>query len=166
MSQEITESEYYLPEEIQLDEYHPDNHIFMEDIKSIQRAIVAQSATMKPWHVEAVKLRMSKMTNKEIAVQLDHSDGGVSQALNSPSAVQLRKMLDHHATLLAGPNAALRNRILWEIVVDNQDDEPKVAISAIQEMNKMDGTYSAAGAPSEIKISINNHILPRGKLDE
>jgi hypothetical protein len=55
--------------------------------------------------------------------------------------------------------------MLWEIAVDNQDIEPKVSISSVAEINKMNGTYSTGSKDTAINITINNTLLPKGKLD-
>ncbi len=62
-------------------------------------------------------------------------------------------------------NDAHRRRMLWEIAVDNQAIEPKVSISSIVEINKMNGTYQTAAKDTAINITINNNLLPKGKLD-
>lgn len=156
----------FLENEVFLDEYHPDNQTFMKDLKSIKHMIVAQSMSMKPWHVEAVKLKLSGSTLKDIGEQLNHSVTGTAAALQRQDALKLRQMLEYHNVALEGPNEAHRKRVLWEIVIDNQDTEPKTSLSGIAELNKMDGSYAKDANTGEIKVVINNNMFPKGKLDQ
>jgi hypothetical protein len=67
--------------------------------------------------------------------------------------------------LREGPNLEQRKRTLWEITQDNQHDEPKTSISAIQEMNRMDGIGKDT-KDTKIEVTINNQLLPKGALDQ
>ena len=146
----------YLPPELLLDVHHPANSEYMQNINSVKRTVVACSSKMKAWHVDAVKRRVAGAPN---------TDGAVSQALNRQDAKELRALLEHYNMAMDGPNDAHRRRMLWEIAVDNQDIEPKVSISSVAEINKMNGTYSTGSKDTAINITINNSLLPKGKLD-
>ena len=167
MSNQQLEPVFVLDEDIELDYYHPGNHQFMQDLESIKRAVVAHASQMKPWHVQAVRRRMAGASNIMIAEEFEKTPGAVSVALNSPDAKYLRKLLQHHDTALTGPNIALKKRMLYEMALDNQDRDPKVTISAIQELNKMDGHYHKDDDlnTGSNTIIINNNLFPRGKLD-
>lgn len=155
----------FLEDEVFLDEYHPDNQDYLKDLKQIKRLIVQQSMTMKPWHVEATKLKNQGLTHKEIAEKVQKSVGGVQDMLKTPQSMKLRQMLQYHQVALDGPNEAHRKRMLWEIALDNQEAEPKTSISALVEMNRMDGTYDNDAKNKDIKIVINNQLFPKGALD-
>ena len=155
----------YLPPELLLDVHHPANSEYMQNINSVKRTVVACSSKMKAWHVDAVKRRVAGAPNTEIATVLNKSDGAVSQALNRQDAKELRALLEHYNMAMDGPNDAHRRRMLWEIAVDNQDIEPKVSISSVAEINKMNQTYATGSKDTAINITINNTLLPKGKLD-
>jgi DNA-binding CsgD family transcriptional regulator len=155
----------YLPPELLLDVHHPANADYMKNINSIKRTIVSQSMKMAPKHVDIVKRKIAGALNKTIALELNVSPQTIGKTLKRKDAQQLRALLEHFNLAVDGPNDAHRRRMLWEIAVDNQPIEPKVSISAIVEINKMNGTYNTAAKDTAINITINNTLLPKGKLD-
>lgn len=157
----------HITADLPIDEYHPSNQQYMSDLAQIRRAIVSVTVNMTPWHVEAVKSRLVGNTNEEIAIQHKVTPQSVSRALSGDKAKELKALLQHYQVSIDGPAEAQRRRMLWEIAVDNQDVEPRVAIASLTELNKMAGTYNAGdNAGKEIKITINNQILPKGELDK
>ena len=62
---------------------------------------------------------------------------------------------------------AHRKNILYQILVDNQETDPRVAITCIQEMNKMDGVgkEDLNKQPSQVTIVINQDQMPKTVLD-
>ena len=156
----------HITAELPLDEYHPANHSYMQDLVMIRRAVVAQEAKMISWHVDAVKMRLNGFTNIEIAIEHKKSEGAVSNVLCGADAQELAKLLRYNSMAIDGPSEVLRRRVLWEMASDNQEEDPRVAIQCITELNKMTGVYQTGGSISEIKISINNTLLPKGKLDQ
>jgi hypothetical protein len=161
---EIPEYKYLPPEEL-LDRYHPNNSEFFLAMQRAKQALVAQQATMKPLHVEIVKQHFRGKRNVDVAEELDITAGTVSKVVNSAQGKNLKFLLQHFAGLNEGPSQEHRKRVLWEIVIDNQQHEPKTAIAALQEMNKMDGIGNAPPPDSEVKIIINQQLLPKGSLD-
>lgn len=155
----------YLPPELLLDEHHPSNAPYMQSLNNIRRLIVSHTQLMKPWHVEAVKMKVNLKSNTEICTALDKKPAAVTSAINSDNAKKLRATLQHYNVAMDGPNDAHRRRMLWEIAVDNQPIEPKVSIAAVVEINKMNGTYQTGAKDTAINITINNTLLPKGKLD-
>lgn len=156
----------YLPPELLLDEHHPANADYMQNLNSVKRLIVTQTVKMKPAHVDIVKRKIAGAQNKVIAEELSVTPVTVGKVLARDDAQRLRALLEHYNLAMDGPNDAHRRRMLWEIAVDNQQLEPKVSISSIVEINKMNGTYNAAAKDTAINITINNTLLPKGKLDQ
>ena len=155
----------YLPPELLLDTHHPANSSYMQNLNGIRRIIVSKTQTMKLWHVKAVKMQAQGKSNIEIATAFKKTPATVSQTLLRKDAKELRATLQHYNIAMDGPNDAHRRRMLWEIAVDNQDIEPKVSISSIAEINKMNQTYATGAKDTSINITINNSLLPKGKLD-
>lgn len=158
---------FELDPDIELDYYHPGNHDFMIDLEHMKKAIVSQALTMKEWHHQAVRRRMAGVSNLDIAEEFGVTPAAVSNVLNGEKALRLRQLLIHHQTALEGPSTALRKRMVWEIAVDNQKVEPKTTLSAIQELNRMEGVYDdhKKQTASSNTIIINNNLFPKGKLD-
>jgi predicted transcriptional regulator len=156
----------YLPPELLLDTHHPANADYMKNLNSVKRAVVARTMSMTPKHVDIVKRRLAGVKNVNIAKELSITASAVSTILKRKDAQELRALLQHFNMAVDGPNDAHRRRVLWEIAMDNQQLEPKVSISSIVEINKMNGTYNTAAKDTAINITINNTLLPKGKLDQ
>ena len=155
-----------LPPECLLDEYHPNNHQFYEDLTHIKRQILATGNKIKPHKREAVRLYRTGMSHKDIGQKLDIGPATISKWLNEPESQRLKALLDHLQMLKDGPNADHRKNILYRIAIDNTNKKPRVTIAAIQEINRMSGSYgSEAGQSNVVNIQINGEILPRGSLD-
>ena len=166
MTQSITIPDAdYLPPELLLDVHHPANADYMKNLNSIKRTIVARTMTMLPKHVDIVKRKIAGVPHKTIAEDLSVTPQTVGNILQRQDAQEPRALLEHFNMAMDGPNDAHRRRVLWEIAVDNQHLEPKVSISSIAEINKMQGTYSTTTKDTAINITINNNLLPKGKLD-
>ena len=162
MSDHPVEYEYIDPS-FQLDPYHPANESYFRTEQALKRAIVDQSLKCRQRHVEIAKLRVRGLNIADIAEQASCHPQTVGHILKRPEVKELIELLHHLSLHLEGPSIELRKRKLWEMAIDNQQDEPKTAISAIQEMNRMDGVGKDV-KDSKIEITINNQ-LGRGPLD-
>ncbi len=176
MSTELTEifdeyidGEEHLPPECLLDEYHPANHQFYKDLTQIKRQILATGNTMPTKQREAVMLHRSGMKTKQIAERLALNPATIRKYIKQPESKRLHALLDHLSMQNDGPNVEHRKGILYRITVDNQDKKPRVAIAAIQEINRMSGIYNESsgtlGGSNVVNIQINGELLPRGQLD-
>lgn len=155
----------YLPPELLLDKHHPANSEYMQNLNSIKRLIVTRTVCMKTIHVDIVKRKLAGALNRVIADELNLTPPTIGNVLRREDAQRLRALLEHFNLAMDGPNDAHRRRVLWEIALDNKDIEPKVSISSIQEINRMNGTYNTATKDTAINITINNNLLPKGRLD-
>ena len=163
MSQLQDMQEPQMPAHLQLDEYHPSNQDFYKTKRGIEQVIVAQSMKMQPRHVRAAKLKLRGKTSSEIAAEIGVKPSTVSAIMARSDVKELLYQLTFMDTHLEGPELALRKHILWQIVVDAKEEDPRISISAIQEINKIEGVYNSGD--SAINITINNALLPRGALD-
>ncbi len=161
------EHEPELPIEQQIDPYHPDNQEFMKQVKSIQRVIVADAAVCRPKHVEVAKLKVMGKNQAETAEIVGLTPATVSRVLATRDVTQLITSLRYLSTLYEGPSMEQRKRFLWEIAVDSKNNDPRVAIQAIKELNNIDGV----GSPTNVinnttEITINQTHFPRSVLDD
>lgn len=154
----------YIDPDLLLDKYHPANSPFFKSQRSIQCAIVAQTTRLRMRHVEIAKLYIKGIPNKDIAERLNVAVMTVHTVLKRPEVVLMVELLQHYAMHMDGPSIEHRKRILYEIAYDNQTADPKTSISAIREMNSMDGVGKDK-QDSKIEITINNQQLGRGVLD-
>jgi|LWDU01.1.fsa_nt_gi transposase len=161
--EELTEE--HIPVELLADPSHPSNEEFYQSLNAIRRAIVHQSTVMRQIEVQAVKLHMTGMPATKIAEKIDVAPQSVYKYLKKPEATRLRALLTHMQQLQDGPTEEHRKNLLYRIAQENQAQRPSVAVSAIQEINRMSGTYEPKMAGGNLNITINSEILPRGSLD-
>lgn len=159
-----------LPPEYLLDSDNPANDQYLRQIEAIKRLIVAQSAIMRPTQIEIVKKRHLGKRTKDIAAEVELSPVSVSRSMRDPKAQRLLALLSHLGLMMEGPREAQRRNLLWRIATKNELIDPRVAISAVSELNKMShqGQVLAkgGGGPSNVvQIVINNETFPRGALD-
>lgn len=153
-----------LPPEATLDKYHPNNHDFFRQCESIKRMMVAQAREMKATHVQVAKLLVKGAPHKDIAEQINVVPATVSQIKAREDVQKLIALVHHMNALYEGPTMEHRKRMLYEIALDMQRAEPKTSISAIQEMNRMDGV-GKDNKDTTITLNINNELFPRTALD-
>ena len=154
----------YRPVSEIVDHYHPMNSEFHRQSDEIKNSMVDLQMQMSNRDVKAVKLASKGMPNKQIAAEIGVCGLTVSKMMKKKDPIRLLSLIRHLSALHEGPSAEHRKRVLWEITVENKLGEPRTAISAIAEMNKMDG-IGKEKADTNINIQINADMFPRGVLD-
>jgi hypothetical protein len=148
--------------------HHPAADRYVKSLQDIQKAIVAQSLGMNTQHVMAAKLQHRGMSRTDIAAELSHTSTWVGKTLKRNDAQRLTALLAYYQEAIDGPQEAQRRAMLWRISMDNEEKAPKVTISALAEMNKMDNIGKEAQASittGDINIVIHQS-LGRTGLDE
>jgi len=156
-----------LPADLLADTDHPANDAFMLSVNNIQRRIVAHCQTMPRTHPEIVRLVHQGLNNEEIRNRTGRSN--TPAIMKKPASKRLLALLQHYQTALDGPNIAQRRNMLWRIAQREEIDGPKTAISALAELNRSDTALQPleqGRSGGQTVITINQNILPRGKLDE
>ena len=102
---------------------------------------------------------------KDVGKQLKLTPKTISVYSRDPEVRRLIALLRYKDQLNDGPNHEHRKAVLWRVAKDNEKKRPNTTISAIQEINKMSGTYHDQTTPTGINIQINNEVLPRTLLD-
>ena len=154
--------------EIEENRFHPMNDQFNREIKHIQSIVMAHQRKMTPKHVNVVKQKFAGNTNVKIAEAVGYTPDTVGKIVNSANGLRLLNLLRYIDSAMAGPSAAHRIAVLNRIVVRNEEDNPKVAITAIAEMNKMDMNLHAKNledVPTTTNITINQNYFPKTALD-
>ena len=159
-----------LPPELAIDQYHPEGDAYMQSLRAIQRAVVAASAKLKPLQVSAVKMTHSGLSYTEIGKRLQRAQNTIARWLALPEAQQLLNLLRHYQSSMHGARQEQRKHMLWRIAVDNEQTDPRVAITAVAEMNRMEVAIHTVEAkanitPTTVNIVINQDQLPRTTLD-
>jgi hypothetical protein len=155
----------YLPPELLADEHHPSNSEYFRNMRSVERAMVDASQKAGSRDTQIAKMHHRGMKNKDIAEEMSLHPVTVSKAIRSPGAQKVLWLAQYLTMLREGPTLEHRKRTLWEMANQNQQTDPKVSISAIQEMNRMDGVGKDR-PDTKIEVTINSQLLPRGNLDK
>lgn len=160
-----------LPPELLLAPDSLQNDQYLRDIAAIKRLIVSQTSLMHRAHVEICKLAHVGQKREKIAESVDLTPATVSRVVNSPKGKKLRALLSHLSLMMEGPREAHRRNFLWRIAQRNEITDPRVAISALAELNRMthqerlleEGNNGGNG--NVVQVVINNEHFPRGALD-
>lgn len=159
----------YLPADELLDKAHPANSAYLQSIDRLKRAIVQASSDMYPLHVRIAKESQNGHSYSEIGRRLDIHPTTVSNTLKKPKTKRLVELLGYLRMAQDGPQEAQRKHFLWRIALDNQTVDPRVAIAATAEINRMNHNrelFDSGNAGSgKVEIVINGGLLPRTELD-
>lgn len=168
MNEMMTLDTHDLPPELMLDPHHPSADAYIQKAQNVQRMIVATSNLMRPNQVVAIKMAYKGATTKDIATEVGVHTQTVGNWLRSDNGRKLRALLTYYQSSVDGPNVAQRTNMLWRIAHENEEVNPKVTISAVAEMNKMDNATApiqSDTAPTTVNITINQQ-LSRTALDD
>jgi len=155
---------------IDLGAYDNATNEFRQLESDLQRQCLEISAEMPPLHVEIVKDAHSAVKLADVAKKHNIHRTTVTRALSSPKAQQLMALLTATSVLVSGMTNANIQYELWRIFQDNRDDDPRTAIAAISEINRMrqhDELMASRtrGGDALVNIVINSELLPRTVLD-
>ena len=153
-----------IPVDVILDPYHPSNQPFTKTEQAIKRVVVDQSVRMKPNHVKIAKMHLRGNTRQEMIDETGLVAGSISQILGRADVTALLHTLNHLDGHYEGINLRIRKQMLMEIAIDNKTDDPRLTVTALQELNRIEGTYERESHKPQT-IIINNGNFPRGTLD-
>lgn len=164
-----------LPSELLLDPTHPTNDEYTKNSKRLLQHITALRKRMPLRTVEICRLAQSGIPNSEIARRLHLKPQTVSNHKNRPIAKQFQAAVAYYHAHLAGPHLALRVNMLWRIAKDHEETSPRIAISAIAEINKVEIALKAVSTTqnqasqentnNRTLIVLDQKALPRTSLD-
>ena len=161
-----------LPPELLLDTTHPSNDQYVKDSQSIRRLITSISAKLPAKTIQICKLVHQGTPNQEIARRLSLTPTTISKHKNAPDSKKLLAAMSYYASHTAGPHLGLRINMLWRIAQKNEIPNPRVAISALSEINKVEIAFkqmtsdTTNGNGNQPLVVINQTALPRTTLDE
>lgn len=162
----------HVPVDCLLDD-HPASDNYLIQIERLKRAIVRHSDTLRPNQVRACKLRHQGYSNVAIAEKLNKKPNAISALLSNPKCKQLLTLLGYLALALEGPREGQRRAMLWRIAVANEEDDPRCAISALAELNRMhvhrenlNAAMTAGVGANRIEIIVTSPALARTTLDD
>jgi hypothetical protein len=158
------------PDGVDPAKYHPANDAYSKELAQAQAHIVHLTTKMKPKNVQIVKERHKGHTSKQISIDLKTSPAQVAKIMQSELGQKLQRALIEYQMQLEGPTLNTRQGMLWRIATDNEEDTPKVTISALGEMRAQDRDAwdrenGGGNQNTVVQIVINNETMPRGELD-
>ena len=161
---DLAPTEYIAPE-LALDEYNPENQEYHQKTRRFKQLMVSQQAKCRPHHVQVAKQHHLGTRNNEIARALKLHPATVGHILKRPEVKSLVDLLRLYGGHMGGPTLDHKRHILWRIVVDNEKTDPKTAMQAIDQMNKMDGVYTTK-IDAEVRITIDDGTFKTTLLDQ
>lgn len=156
----------HLPDDMRLVD-HPADDEYVRGIETIKARILSHSRLMPAHHVRIIKQVHKGVKTAQIAADCDCTPSTVLRVRKTPAGLRLLAMLAYLASAVDAPRDDQRRHVLWRIVKQNAERDPRVAISAIAELNRMSHNDKMAAAgfqDNKLEIIINNQ-LPRGALD-
>jgi len=159
---------FHAPEEL-LDHEDPANDRYFKHLQSLRALTQCAASALRPRQAEVARLHHRGKSNKDIAQQLGYSATRVSILLTQhPGVREYVRLLGQHDATVAGPSVELRKNVLWRIAANSETRDPGIAIAALRELNRMDGSLvhtNAMQAPTTVNIQINQDVMPRTALD-
>ena len=158
-----------VPDEDVLDLSQPAAARYLRDVERINYVMRAHIATMKPQHVAMVKGVHAGGKYAHVAEKLGVSPATVAKATGTPKGVKLLNLLTALSSLQGGLPEAVRKHTLAAIIEENRIEDPRVAIAATAEYNKMchqrELIETGQAGGGTIELIINSEKLPRTVLD-
>lgn len=155
----------YIPPELALDEYNPENQDFHQKTRRFKQLMVMQQAKCRPHHVQVAKQHHLGKRNSEIAHDLSLHPATVASILKRKEVIHLIDLLRLYGGHMSGPTMDHKRHILWRIAVDNEQADPKTTMQAIDQMNKMDGVYTQK-VDLDVRITIDDGKFKPTALDQ
>lgn len=156
-----------LPAEYLVDPYSPVGDKFFQRLELLRKQIVAASADLvRDKHIEVVKLHFIGRSRAEICEETGYVSGTVGQILKRDDARRLLNLMRLLSLTESGPTEMQRKDLLWRIAVDNEKKDGRLAVAAIGEINRMEGTGSVIGGDGKVlQVIVQNNVLAKGPLD-
>ena len=154
-----------LPAEFLVDPYSPVGDRFYKRLNILKLKIVAASADLvRDRHIEVVKFHFVGRSRDEICELTGYGKGTVGQILKREDACRLLNLMRLLSLTESGPTEMQRKDLLWRIAVDSEKMEPRVAIAAIGEINRMEMGGGVDGG-GNLTVIVQNNVLGKGPLD-
>jgi len=158
-----------LPVDVTSDESHVLNDQYMREKRSIDTRIQAADDALHPRERQACLLYAQGKNFTQIAEVLDITPITVSRTLKRDRCKFYLALCAQRDLLTSMPERAHRINVLWRIARAHEKEDPRVAITAVKELNTMEHNEKVLEAGLEgskpINITINQALLPKGALD-
>lgn len=116
-----------------------------------------------PWK-ETCRLHATGLSNTAVAKKQGLGLQTIGKTLRRPDCQKYLAALQARTAYLDGPTIKARIHMLWRIAQDNEKHNPRASISAVDTINKTDGTY-AEQAKEQIREGLTLHIINNFVMD-
>lgn len=151
-----------MPETLRASDYYAANDKFVQEEYKLKQEIAEYAKSLEPWEVELARLTAQGLGPTRIAKMIGKRRNTLEERVKNPAVERLVHYFVHLRIYQDGPNELLRQNMLWRIAVDNEDKDPKEAIKALSELNRMAQNKRGTGG---FNIVINGVDLQKGPLD-
>ena len=120
------------------------------------------SERVKQRHLRWARLELEGKTASEIAKQFNVGYQTVHIALKKPAVKVFQQLVGQLNAIESGPSVAARRDMLWRIAKREEDNNPRVAISAVDILNKQEGLYRPdidADGTGPLQVTVNNFTM-------
>lgn len=114
---------------------------FYGEIRDLHSKMAIKSARMRPTHRKIVFWHVKGLKHAEIAEKVSVGLQTVGKTLKRQDARDMVVLYLRLAGFVDGPTIAARKAMLWRIARLNEHANPRIAITAIDVLNKTDGLY-------------------------
>ena len=148
--------------------YHYADDEFVRFAIQIKSEIGKRLVALNESQRRVTRLRSKGMSIVKIAAEVGRTTNSVSATIKRQDVLAILELMQHYDLVIEGPQEFQRKNMLWRIASKNEDKSPKVAVDAVDKLNKMDNSYGGSETHSmaPIQIVINNSHLPKGALDQ
>lgn len=164
--QELLPADDQVPDALQ-NVYHYAQDEFVQAAIALKKEISNKLRGIPPEHRIIAKRYSQGVSGAQIARDLGKDERNTWRIIKSKKVAAVIDMLHHYELVLDGPMEMQRKNMLWRIAVRSEMKSPKVAVEALDKLNRMNHTYTpeGGGGVGTINIIINNANLPKGALD-
>lgn len=152
-----------MPDSLRANDYYAANDHFVQQEYKLKQEIAEYARALEPWEVELARLTAQGLGPTRIAKQIGKRRAILEERVKHPTIEQLVHYFLHLRIYQDGPNELLRRNMLWRIAVDNEKEDPKEAIKAVAELNRM--AQDKRGGGGGFTVVINGVDLNKGPLD-
>lgn len=118
--------------------FNPANNEYRKTTRSLRRMIAHLAITMRPKHAMIAKyLAIGQLNNAQIAKKMRCDPATVAHTKKRQDAREMMGYIRELQILTAGTQAIDREMFLWSIAMREQEVDPRTAIAAVAEINKM-----------------------------
>ena len=151
-----------MPQSLQNNLYYAGNDQFVQDEYNLKSEIAEYAKDFLPWQVEFARRHSSGESADNIAETMKMQPGPLLRFAKDLRGKTLINYFVHLRIMQDGLPIRVRQAMLERIAINNEKDNPKESIRAIEALNRMTQGQKIAGG---FTVVINGVELTKGSLD-